>query len=223
MTMKDYKLIIFDLDGTLMDTSEGIISAVKYTIDHFGLHELTGEALATFIGPPIQDSFSKSYGLDGPILQEIATVFRERYKSVDLLSAKPYPGIFDTLTKLKKAGKALAVATYKREDYAIDLLRYYGFERYFSIIHGGDHENKLKKEDIIRLCITETSGANKNNCLLVGDTVNDSLGAEMTGIDFLGACYGFGFRSREEVMLHGSVGAAESPEELVRFCLRVEG
>lgn len=218
--MKDYHLIIFDLDGTLLDTSEGILDSLRYTIAHFGFHELPEETIASFIGPPIQDSFSATYGIDGPILQEIATVFRDRYKSRDLLKAKPYPGIFDALEEMKKAGKKLAVATYKREDYALELLRYYGFDRYFSVMHGGDHENRMKKPDIIRLCIQETEGANEANCLMIGDTVSDSSGAEQAGIDFLGVSYGFGFHSQSDLSHIKCVGMAESPMRAAEFCLK---
>ena len=217
--MKDYHLIIFDLDGTLLDTSEGILSSVRYTIDRFGFRELPEEVLRSFIGPPIQDSFSVAYGLEGPILQEIATVFRDRYKSTDLLKAKPYPGIFEALERLKSSGKRLAVATYKREDYALDILRHFGFDRFFSVMHGGDHENRLKKPDIIRLCIDETEGANEENSLLVGDTLSDSSGAEKVGIDFLGVSYGFGFRSPADASRIKCVGIAGSASETADYCL----
>ena len=221
--MKEYKMILFDLDGTLMDTSEGILRAVRYTIDRFGFPALRDEEIARFIGPPIQDSFASAYGLHGPILQEIATVFRERYKTVDLLRAKPYPGIFEALSKMREAGKKLAVATYKREDYALQLLRSFGLDQYFDVMHGGDHENIRKKHDIIRLCIEQTEGADEENSLLVGDTMSDCLGAEKANIDFLAVCYGFGFRSKDERERLKCVGMVEDTEELTNFCLQYNG
>ena len=220
--MKNYHLIIFDLDGTLLDTSEGILNAVRYTIERFDLHPLTEDMLASFIGPPIQDSFSAAYALKGPILQEIATVFRDRYKSEDLFKAKPYQGIFDALELLRRSGKKLAVATYKREDYAIDLLCRFGFGQYFDVMHGGDHENRLKKPDIIRRCISEIEGASLENSLLIGDTLSDSSGAEKAGIDFLGVSYGFGFKSSSDADSIRCVGMAGSPMEAADFCLRMD-
>ena len=79
--VQHFKCVIFDVDGTILDTSEGIFESVEYTIKHFGFHDLTDKQLKEFIGPPIQNSFSSKYDLHGDILQEIATVFRDRYKS----------------------------------------------------------------------------------------------------------------------------------------------
>lgn len=97
-----YKLVVFDVDGTLLDTTEGVISAVKYTIKKHGLEELEENDLRKFIGPPIQDSFARQYGLEGEILQDLATTFRNQYKDVDLLKAKPYDAIYDIMDSLVK-------------------------------------------------------------------------------------------------------------------------
>lgn len=217
--MKDYKLIIFDLDGTLLDTSEGILASVRYTIDAFGFAKLPEEKLWSFIGPPIQDSFRNAYGLEGSVPQDMATVFRDRYKTKDLLLAVPYPGIFDALKALKAAGKKLAVATYKREDYALDILHYFGFDRYFDVMHGADHENRLKKADILDMCMRETGSTPRDQTLLVGDTLNDSVGAEKAGIDFLAVSYGFGFHGEKDLDSIRCIGLAAKPEDISGFCI----
>ena len=87
--MQHFDVVVFDVDGTLLDTSEGVLASVKYTIKEHNLPEIDEEVLKTFIGPPIQNSFSKVYGLKGDILQELATTFRNQYKDVDLLKAVP--------------------------------------------------------------------------------------------------------------------------------------
>lgn len=197
--MSRYSLAVFDVDGTLLDTTNGVLSSVKYTIEQFGFEMLPQDKLLDFIGPPIQDSFANAYGLSGDILQEIATVFRNRYKTADLLNAVPYSGIFDLFDQLSRSGVRPAVATYKREDYAITLLRHFGFDRYTSIMFGGDHENKLKKCDIIKKCIDAAGIDDISKVIMIGDTLNDAVGAKNLGIDFAAVTYGFGFKTRQEL------------------------
>lgn len=215
--MNRYDLAVFDLDGTILDTTEGVLSAVKYTIMKMGFPMLSDETLSTFIGPPIQDSFAKNYGLSGEILQEIATVFRNQYKDVDLLKAVPYEGIYEVFQGLKDRDITPAVATYKREDYALTLLKHYHFDQYTGIMHGGDHENKLKKQDIIRLCMTEAGVSDYARVIMIGDTVHDAVGAEKLGVDFIGVTYGFGFKMPQDLAGIRSVGCIAAPVDLLKL------
>ena len=91
--MGKYEIAVFDVDGTLLDTTEGVLASVKYTIDKMGFEPLSEDVLKTFIGPPIQDSFAKAYNLSGDILQDIATCFRNRYKDYELLK-ETYPDAY---------------------------------------------------------------------------------------------------------------------------------
>lgn len=212
--MLNYDLVIFDVDGTLLDTTEGILSSAKHTIKAMGYEMLSDELLASFIGPPIQDSFAKAYGLDGDVLQVIAGIFRNQYKDHDLLKAAPYPGIFDMFQTLDKAGIKMAIATYKREDYAITLLKHFGIDQYVESIYGGDHENKLKKKDIIEKCIRDSGITDRKRIVMIGDTLHDSLGSEYAGVDFIGVTFGFGFHSKEEIEALNVAGAVDTAEEL---------
>ena len=214
-----YDLVIFDVDGTMLDTTDGVLSSVRYTIDKFGFSMLSEQELSTFIGPPIQDSFALHYGLSGGILQDIATVFRDQYKDVDLLKATPYDGIYEVFDKLMKHGVKTAVATYKREDYAVTLLKHYGFDRYTDIMHGGDHENKLKKCDIIEKCISESGVTDKSRVVMIGDTANDAIGAEKIGVDFIAVTYGFGFKSHNDLSEIRNSGCVDRPVELLDIIL----
>lgn len=216
MSAGRYDLAVFDLDGTLLDTSEGILAAVRYTIGSMGFAPLPEAQLLTFIGPPVQESFARAYGLSGPILQTIAGVFRDRYANVDLLGARPYPGVYDLLDRLRDAGVQTAVATYKREDYALSLLRHFGFDRYTALMHGGDHENKLRKRDIIELCIKESGVTDRARVVMVGDTAHDARGAAEIGVDFIGVTFGFGFRTEADLDLYPNVGCAQTPLDILR-------
>lgn len=216
--MRKYDLVIFDLDGTLLDTGEGIVEAVRHTIDRFGLTPLEDEELKRgFIGPPIQEGFAKRYGLEGDILQDIATVFRDYYSTKSLLGARIYDGLEELLQKLLGMGVKPAVATYKREDYALTLLCAFGFDKYTDIMFGGDHTNILKKKDIIEKCIAKAGVTDLSRVVMIGDTDGDRKGAELVGIDFIGVTYGFGYKTARDVMSGYAVGSADTPLEILNF------
>lgn len=218
--MPSFDLAVFDVDGTLLDTTEGVLASVQYTIDHFGFESLSKQQLKKFIGPPIQNSFANAYGLSGDILQEIAGVFRNRYKDVDLLKAVPYDGIYEAMERLVEHGVKIAVATYKRQDYAEKILRHFGFDRFTEIMYGADHENKLKKRDIIEKCIRDSGISDYSSVVMIGDSDNDAIGARDIGVNFIAATYGFGFENAQEAMRYPNIGIAASPLEIVNYFLR---
>ena len=212
-----YEIAVFDVDGTLLDTTEGVIAAVKYTIEKKGLKRLDRETLLTFIGPPIQDSFARVYGLSGEGLQELATIFRESYKNDHLYKAVPYEGIYEVCDALRDKGVKIAVATYKRQDYAENILKHFEFDKYSNIMYGADHENKLKKVDIIRKCMDNLGVHDYSHALMIGDSSHDALGAKQIGMDFLGVTYGFDFKTKEDVAEFPSIGSAATAMEILDY------
>lgn len=198
-----YKNVLFDLDGTLLDTSEGIKEAVSYTIKEMGYRKLSNEELSTFIGPPIQVSLVKYFGCTADVSQRGAEIFRSYYKNTSLLKAVPYDGIFKLLKYINENGGNVAIATYKREDYALKLLKAFGFHKYCQVMHGADNFNKLSKSDIIKICLDELGGINSQS-LYIGDTNGDLVGANESGIDFVGVTYGFGFCSNKKYSFNTS-------------------
>ncbi|MCR5792850.1 MAG: HAD hydrolase-like protein [Lachnospiraceae bacterium] len=216
------KNVIFDLDGTLLDTREGIIESAKYAAKVLGLPELSYETMLTFVGPPIQNSFMNHYGCDAKMAQEAANVFRDYYKREEaLFLAKPYDGIFELCQCLKDEGIRMAVATYKREDYAVHLLKHFGFDRYCDPMHGADNNNVLKKSDIVRMC-QEEMGAGKTDTVLIGDTENDAVGAKNADISFVAVTYGFGFQKESDVEKYPCIGLASTPMEILDVLKKVK-
>lgn len=213
-----YDLVIFDVDGTLLDTSEGVLSSVKYTIERFGFDMPDDKQLRTFIGPPIQRSFANTFGLSGDIIQEMTAVYRDRYKGDDLIKAVPYEGIYDCFDSLESNGIKTAIATYKRDDYAQRIMKHFHFDDHTKIIHGADDKNKLSKSDIIEICINE-SGIPKEKVLMVGDTDNDAIGAEGIGVDFLAVTFGFGFKPGEEIT-YPHVHVSDTAADIASFVLK---
>jgi len=213
-----YRLAIFDLDGTLMDTSDGILQSVREAIKALRKPSLDEATIRTFIGPPIQWSFKEHYGITEEEALRMAATFRDLYANKYLLRAKPYEGIFELLKTLSDAGIRIAIATYKREDYALRLLRSFRFDSYADIIFGSDAEGKLRKSDIIKKCIAKAGITDLSSVVMVGDTWHDAAGAAELGISFIGVTYGFGFRPNEEV---AGTALADSPQQAAKLFLQV--
>lgn len=188
-----YKAIIFDLDGTLIDSTEGVLHAVVRTVNILGLDMLEPSKLKTFVGPPMQLSFEQHYNMDSIHALEAANLFRKIYKEESLLKADLYPGVDETLKCLKMKGYMLAVATNKSHENAMQILQYFRITDYCDYIKGADLQGKLKKSDIILDCCA-IMGYMPAECVCVGDSVFDLEGAEKCGMDFVAVTYGFGFK-----------------------------
>ena len=208
--------VIFDLDGTLLDTTEGVIESAKFAARVLGYADLSYETMLKFVGPPIQNSFVQFYNCSKEKAQEAAELFRTYYKTTALIKAVPYKGIFELCETLQRKGKKMAVATYKREDYAVTLLKHFEFDRYCHSMHGADNNNVLKKADIIDLCISELGGS-RSEFVLVGDTEHDAIGAQNADINFIGVTYGFGFKSEDDVNVYPNIGVARTPLEVLKI------
>jgi phosphoglycolate phosphatase len=214
--MKDYQLVVFDLDGTLLDTTDGILASVSRTVSLLNLPALSREQLLSFIGPPAPDSFAKHCGLSGAMLQKAVEAFRSDYGNNNLFKAKPYSGIYDVFEYLRHSNVKTAIATYKKEDCALRLLQHYGFDSYTDIIFGADKDNKLQKKDIIMKCITK-SNLTSPKVLVVGDTLHDATGAEQLGLDFLAVTYGFGFRADGDLSAVNAIAFVENPRQFIQW------
>lgn len=198
--MKQYKAILFDLDGTLLDTSEGVISSVQYTIDTLGYEKLDLEQMRSFIGPPVHRRLREIYGISEEESLRAMNIFRSHYGGDDLLKAHAYEGMKDLLLYLHEKGYQLGVATYKREDMAKRVLEHCGIASCFDSIHGSDAAGKYSKADVVRNCIHALGVDDPADAVLVGDSDNDAVGAHEIGLGFVGVTYGFGFSSKEDVL-----------------------
>ena len=210
------KAVLFDLDGTLLDTSEGIMDSVRYTIARLGHEPLPVDTILKFVGPPIQNSLMTYVGLTLEEAQKGANIFRDYYKNNALFKASLYSGIKELLVELKNKGVKIGVATYKREDYAIDLLRYFGIANYCDVMHGADNENILTKADIVEMCISELK-EDKSDVLLVGDTVHDAKGAQDSGIGFIAVTWGFGYKSLNSKIEFPYVAIVDNSLDIINY------
>lgn len=210
------RVVLFDLDGTLLDTTEGVLESAIYAAKRLGYDELPHEQMLNFVGPPIQNSFLKHYGCSVERAQEAANLFRTYYKEKALYKARPYPGMIEVLKEMKERGVKMGVATYKREDYAISILEHFGIAPFCISMHGADNFNKLTKADIVNLCINEMT-SHRKDVILVGDTEHDAMGAKNAGVDFLGVTYGFGFKTIIDINMFPNIGCAQNTYEILKF------
>lgn len=209
-------MIIFDLDGTLLDTSEGSIKSIDFTIKHMGYAPISEEIKQSFIGPPIFNSLKLTYHLSDDEAQKATEVFREAYKSKFLYKARIYEGIVPLLQTLHDKGYILAVASYKRDDYCKMLVQHFGLDSYFECILGSDSQNTLTKADIIKKCMQECNQTKTQNVILVGDSAHDAIGAQTLSLDFIAVTYGFGFK-KNEMIPYPHKGYANTPIEVLNY------
>ena len=191
-----YKAVVFDLDGTLLDTTSGVIYAVELTIKQLGLPRPADEVLKTFVGPPMQLSFEKHFGMEKERALECANLFRANYRDHSLLIAELYPGAMEVLAYLKDKGYKIALATNKSHDNAMAILKHFGVAEFCDFMMGSDLAGKLKKADIIQKAL-DAIGVDAEDAVYVGDSIFDYEGAQKVGMDFIGVTYGFGFREGE--------------------------
>lgn len=208
------KCAIFDLDGTLLDTSPGIYESVRYAADKLGYPQPSREQLMSFIGPPLKVSFLRCYGCDDVEADRLTAAYREHYREGALLHAVPYEGIFALCEALCDSGVQVAVATSKPQQFSELILRHFGFDRYLAAVHGADLSGKLTKTDLIRACVEDVK-ALPAECVMIGDTEHDSRGAQEAGVPFIAARYGFG--CPEEMAKYPSIGVARVPLEILHI------
>lgn len=217
--MGKYKYVLFDLDGTLMDTSDGVMKSVEYTVNELGYPPLAPECVRKFIGPPITDSLRKQFDLSDEQARVATKIFRDAYKDKFLYYAKPYPGIQWLITALDNAGIKTAVATYKRDDYAKKLLDHYEMLAPFDFAMGADDNNVLKKSDIVKTCLEKLGCTDYNDAVLIGDTYHDATGAEQIGVHFVAVTFGFGFRNISDTEEYNCDAVCSNVEELADVLL----
>ena len=157
----EQKVILFDLDGTLTDSGEGIISCVVFALEHYGLPVPSKAELRSVVGPPLHDTLAR-YGVPKEKLDEAVTVFRSRYNPIGIYENVPYPGIREALEELKREGYKLCVATSKPEEMANRVLRHFDLAGYFDTVCGGTlDESRSSKSEVIAYLLEQNGRADK--------------------------------------------------------------
>ena len=204
------KSILFDLDGTLTDSGEGIMNCAELALKHFGLPVPDRETMRVFVGPPLDETFIK-FGVPADKTDEAIRVYRSRYTTVGKFENFPYPGIAQMLEKLRQNGHRLFVATSKPEEMSVEILEKFELAQYFELICGATLDgSRSKKADIITYLLDKAGDT--ENAVMVGDTAFDVVGAAAHGIPAIGVAWGYG--KVEDMEIAGASAIAHSVEEL---------
>lgn len=209
------KTILFDLDGTLTDSGEGIINCAWLALKHFGLPLPDKKTMRVFVGPPLRDSFLR-FGVPEDSVETAIEIYRSRYVPTGMFENTPYPGIKGLLAALKKQGHRLYVATSKPEGMATAILEKFQLAPYFDLICGASMDDTRDSKDKVIAYLLEKTGGN-NEYIMVGDTAYDVQGAAVNGIPTIGVAWGYG--KVEDMEAAGAKAIAHSPAELLQMLI----
>ena len=209
-----YQTILFDFDGTIYDTVEGITKSIQYALEKHG-RKSGLEELRCFAGPPLVDKFIEVFGVSQEEGEMLVRDFRERYAPVGIYESAPFPGIETLLKHLKDAGLQIGLATSKPQVMAELLLQNSHLIQYFDVITGsGMGANNEAKWQIVSRAMRECK-ADPSRTVLVGDTRYDAEGAAKCGIPCIGAAWGYG--EKEELEKAGILYLAKDIQDLENY------
>lgn len=209
--MFDY--LLFDLDGTLTDSQEGLFKSFQYALRHYGIEENDPDNLKRFIGPPAHFAFCEFYGFPEEKAIEAVWVFRERYEKIGIYENKLYDGVFDMLSKLKEKGKKMALATAKPQKSAEIVLDYFNITDFFDYCVGVSHSAKESSKSVVLEKAFSLLNAEKDKTVMIGDRKFDILAAKDMGLKTIGVNYGYA--PPNELKECGADFLVDSPEELL--------
>jgi len=208
-----YKYLLFDLDGTLVDTTEGVFKSAQYALKIFGINVELSE-LMPFFGPPLKYSFMNLYNLNEIDADKAISIYLSRYEQYGFNESAVYQQVPSLLSDLKKVGYRLGVATSKFEGHAIEMLKHHKILGYFDYVTGANlTETISKKHEVIEEALKRFGATDsKNEVLMIGDMKYDIIGAKITGIDSFGIYTGTS--NAGELEAEGATYVASSFEEL---------
>jgi len=189
----NFEYILFDLDGTITDSGEGITKSVQYALKFFDILVDNLEDLHKFIGPPLKESFKEYYNFDEEKANTALVKYREYYADKGIYENSLYNGIVELLDTLKKNGKTVILATSKPEVYAKQILEYFKIDKYFTFVAGSDfEETRVKKGDVIKYALQGAKISEFSKVIMIGDREHDIIGAKENNIKSIGVLYGYG-------------------------------
>lgn len=210
------KTILFDLDGTLVNSEEGITKCAQYALAAFGIEEPDLKKLRFFIGPPLVDTFQEKYGMSKEAAIEATAKYRERYQPIGIYECKLYDGVEEILRNLKCKGYQIGLASSKPELLCREILKHFNIEQYFDEVVGATMDGKINsKIEVLEEAFRRMHLNNRKEVVLIGDTRFDVLGAKEAGIDCVGVSFGFG--TAEELEACGAVCVCADMREVEEY------
>lgn len=213
--MSSFKYILFDFDGTLTDSSEGIFKSLTYAFESYGHGTPSDDLLKKFIGPPLYHSFTLYCGFDDKHAWEMTDKYRERYRKIGYLESRLYDGVTETLKALKEQGYILATASSKPLHFVDQICENLKIKQYFDFLGGTEFDNTSESKATVIENAMKNLGAGLDNTLMIGDRLFDIEGAHQVGIPCCAVLYGFG--NREEFEEYNAEYIVEKAEEIIEI------
>lgn len=209
------KYILFDLDGTITDSQEGIKNSIEYALKYFNIEINDRSELDKYIGPPLRQSFMEFAGLSEKDSHTAMTKYREYYGPKGIFENRVYDGMEELLFSLKNKGKEIILATSKPWIYAEIILEHFNLKKYFDFVAGSELNGvRTKKADVIKYAVDKYK-IPLSKAVMIGDREHDISGAKKNGLKTIGVLYGFG--SREELTSAGADYIAENVENIWEY------
>ncbi len=204
------KSVLFDLDGTLTDSRDGIVRCLEYALSRSGVTVPRPETLSGHIGAPLREIFRDLMGNPGPDAVEAAVrLYREHFESVGMFYNKVYPGVVDMLEAIHGRGWLTYVATSKAETTSRQVVRHFALDRFFAAVYGSDMDGaRADKGELIEY-VLKTESIRPGDAVMVGDRSNDIKGALANGVPAIGVTYGYG--TRTELLESGATWVCDEP------------
>lgn len=197
--MKEYSVILFDLDGTIINPKLGIVNSVQYAANQLQIEVTEPTLLENFIGPPLLHSFRKYFSLTESEARTAIDHFRIYFRQTGIRENHLYPGIKKLLEDLAQQNRTLYVATSKPTPFACDILEHYNLSHLFEEIVGSNlNLTRTAKTEIIGYILNKYPKMQSNTCVMIGDRSYDIIGAQNNQIDSVGVLWGYG--SEDEII-----------------------
>ncbi|KKI91001.1 5'-nucleotidase [Bacillus sp. SA1-12] len=191
--MDKYKVILFDLDGTLSDPKAGITKSVQYALQKMNIYEPDIDKLECFIGPPLQISFAEYYGFNEEETQKAIGFYRERFEEKGMYENQLYSKIPILLKSLKELHFTLVIGTSKPTVFSEKIVNFFNIDHYFELIVGSNLDGtRSSKTEIIQYILDKYNEHKLDEFIMIGDRKHDIIGANNSGIDSIGVTYGYG-------------------------------
>lgn len=200
MNFKNRKYILFDLDGTLTQSHEGIINAIKYSLERLNIsfYYKGGEFFRELIGPPLEYSYKIKFGLSEDKANLAKKYFREYYNERGYIENRLYDGVYNMLKTLVAVDRRIVLASSKSMDQAIKILKHFDIDDFFYFVGAADEgHNRSEKSEVIKYILDNCKDINTENCVMIGDRVFDVEGSAAFGIDCIAV--GYGYADRKEL------------------------
>lgn len=226
--MQKYEIALFDLDGTLSESAEGILECVRKIFIEMDRPMPDEKSVRAFIGPPMYDSL-KRVGFNNEDALVGVEIYKRNFIESGIYKNRVYDGMYEVLAELKAHGVKLAVASTKYQKFTDRIIDMLDLRKYFDIVGGSTSlsadpgtivKPRHDKIEVMNYVIESLKGSENDRIVMIGDTKYDADGAAKVGCDFIGCLYGYG--TKEEMIQYYTCGSpvfVNNPDEITGFII----